>query len=139
MKSIMHAEGALCTSDCKQQIDSSFVILFGRKHVSFFFFSFFFCGERSTFPIQMNQSISALPWGLPATEQGEDGAGKPLCLPFLTHFFPRVLSPPSVHFLPSLANTCSVSNASFCLFSLSECVSSVLLHHHPRCVLVLHL
>lgn len=41
MRSIMCAEGALCTPECKQQIDSSFVIWFGRKQV--------FWGERSTF------------------------------------------------------------------------------------------
>lgn len=47
---------------------SSFVIWFGRKQV--------FWGERSTFPIQMNQSISALSWGLPASERGGYEAGK---------------------------------------------------------------
>lgn len=70
----------------------------------------------------MNQSISALSWGLPAGEQGGEGAGKPLRLPFLTHSFRRVLSPFVAHLFPTLANARSASKVSFCLFPLSECV-----------------
>lgn len=77
----------------------------------------FFGRERSTFPIQMNRSISPLSWGLLASEQGGEGAETTFHLPLLTHFFfPCVLSPFVAHLFPALANTRSASKASVCLF-----------------------
>lgn len=71
----------------------------------------------------MNRSISALSWGLPTSERGGEGAEKTLRLPFLTYFFPRVLSPFLAHLFSALTNARSASKASFCLLSFSEFVS----------------
>lgn len=109
----MCAEGALCTPDCKQQINSSFVIWFGRKQV--------FWGERSTFPIQMNQSIFAFSWGLPAGEPGGERAEKRSVSFFsLISSTPCFLSPCFAHLFSTLTNTHSASK----VLHLSVCVPS---------------
>lgn len=46
-----------------------------------------------------------------------------LCLPFLTHFFPHVLSPSPAHLFSALTNTRCASKASFSWFPFSEFVS----------------
>lgn len=46
-----------------------------------------------------------------------------LCLPFLTHFFPHVLSPSPAHLFSALTNTRCASKASFSWFPFSGFVS----------------
>lgn len=90
MRSIMRADGALCTPDCKQQIDGLICHLVWKE-------TSFFGGERSTFPIQMNRSISALSWGLPTSERGGYGAEKE---PSVSLF--SLISFPTSYLLPLL-------------------------------------
>lgn len=125
MRSIMRTEGALCTLDCKQQINSSFVIWFGRKQV-------FFRGEIHFF--NPNEPINL------------DSLLGPSCQhawwrrSLKTQFFPCVLSLFFAHPFSTLANTRSASKGSLCRFSLWVCL--ILLSFYATthvCFLVVHL
>lgn len=108
----------------------SFVICFGRKQV--------FWGGEIHFS-NPNEPINlGSPLGPPRQRAGwggvKAGGKKALRLPFLTHFFPRVLSPFLAHLLSTRTNTRSASRASR-LFPFSEFVPSSHLSTTPPTLL----
>lgn len=122
MKSIMHAEGALCTSDCKQQIDSSFVILFGRKHVSFFFFFLFifFAGRYPLFQSKWtNQSQLSPEASLPLSRVRMEQENHSVSLFSLTSFPVSYLLPLFISFPLLLILARAQTHLSVCFSSLS--------------------
>ena len=139
MRSIMRTVGAPCAPDCKQQIDSSFVIWFGRKQV-FWGGEIHFSKSKWT-----DQSLPSPGASSPASGAGRERERRsrppsPLSRSFL---FPCFLSALFAHLFPTLANTCSASKTSSCPFSpsrvcLSLSLSPVFLPWRPRCFAVAH-
>lgn len=116
MRSIMCAEGALCTLDCKQQIDGLICHLVW-KETSFLGGEIHFSNPNE--PINLRS-----PLGPPCQRVGWVGRRKKaLDLPFLTHFFPHFLSPFLAHLFSTLADAHCASEASFSRLVSFSCSS----------------
>lgn len=135
MRSIMRAEGALCTLDCKQQIDRLICHLVWKE-------TSFLGGRDPLFQSKWTDQSRLSPGASPASEEDGEGEGEKklsVSLASLISFPESYIFSLLISFPLSLIFALLPKHLSVRLPSLSLSPSPVSLQHHPRCFPVVHL